>query len=119
MAVYSGALLSGSTNGLPILVAGTGTGSATTIHTAGGGTTGFDEVYLWAANVTAAADTLTIEWGGATDPGNLIIKSYSIPAYSLPIPIAIGQRIQNAKVIKAFSATGSTITVTGYVNQVR
>ena len=116
MAVFSGAVLSGSTNGRPIPVAATAT-PGTAIHTAGA--SGYEEVYLWASNVTAAAATLTVEFGGVGDPGDHLVKAYSIPANSLPIPIALGQRISGGVAIKAFSATGSAINITGYVNRVQ
>lgn len=115
MAVFTGAVLSGSTDGRPIPVVAVAT-PGTTIHTAGAA--GYEEVYLWATNVTAAPATLTVEWGGVSDPGDHLVKGYSIAANSGPIPIALGQRIQNSKVVKAFSGTGSAINITGYVNKV-
>ena len=118
MAVFSGGVLSGSTNGRPIPVVQTAT-PGTAIHTAVAGTTSFDELYLWASNVTASAATLTIEWGGTSDPGDHLTKAYSIPANSLPIPIALGQRVQGAVVIRAFSGTASAINITGYFNRVQ
>lgn len=118
MATYSRQLLSGSTNGKGIVVAATAT-AGTTVHTAVAGTTAFDEVYVWASNVTTAAATLTVEWGGVTDPGNHIIKAYSIPANSPPIPIITGQVLQNGLVIGAFSGTASAINLTGYVNRIQ
>jgi hypothetical protein len=75
-------------------------------------------VWMFASNVTAVAATLTIEWGGVTDPTHLSIKAYSIAANSAPIPIMTGQVIKNAKVIKAFSGTASAINITGYAIQV-
>jgi len=113
MAVYSGAVLSGSTNGRPIPVVAVAT-PGTAIHQAGA--SGLDEVYLWATNVTGVAATLTIEFGGVADPGDHIVKAYSIPANSLPIPIVLGQRISGSVAIKAFSGTASAINVTGYAN---
>lgn len=118
MASYSRQLLSGSTNGRAIPVAATAT-PGTLVHTAQSGTSGFDEVYLWASNVTAAAATLTVEWGGVTDPGDHIVKSYSIPANSPPIPIVTGQVLQNGLVVRAFSGTASAINVAGYVNRIQ
>lgn len=118
MAVYSRALLSGSANGLPIPVAATAT-PGTLIHTAIAGATSFDEIYIWASNVTAAAATLTLEWGGVTDPGSLLVKAYSIPANSPPMPIAVGQNMNNGLVVRAFSATVSAINVTGFVNRIQ
>jgi len=116
MAVYSGAVLSGSTNGRPIPVAAVAT-PGTTIHQAGA--SGYDEVFIWASNVTAAPATLTLEFGGVADPGDHLVKGYSIPANSGPIPIALGQRIAGSVAIKAFSGTTLAINITGFANLVR
>lgn len=116
MATYSRQLLSGSTNGKPIAVVATGT-PGTAIHTAVTGTSGFDEVYLWASNITGAAATLTVEYGGPTD-GELLVKALSIPANSEPIPIAVGQNLNNGQVVRAFSGTGNAINITGFVNRI-
>jgi len=111
-------LLSGSTNGRAIPVAATAT-PGTAIHTAIAGTTAFDEVYLWASNVTAATATLTIEWGGVTDPGDHAVKALSIPANSPPIPVVTGQVLNNALLVKAFSGTASAINLTGFANRIQ
>lgn len=116
MAVYTGAVLSGSTNGRPIPVAAVAT-PGTSLHVAGA--SGFDEIYLWASNVTTAAATLTIEWGGTSNPADHLVKAYSVPPNSIPIPIALGQRVTGSVTIRAFSNTASAINITGYVNQVR
>lgn len=116
MASYSRQLLSGSTNGRAIPIAATAT-PGTLIHTALAGTTGFDEVYIWVSNVTANAATLTIEFGGVTDPGDHMVKTFSVPANSPPIPIATGQVLQNGLVVRAFSGTASALNATGYVNR--
>lgn len=118
MAVYSRVLLSGSTNGLPIPVAATAT-PGTLLHTAIAGSSPFDEVYLWASNVTGAAATLTIEWGGVSDPGSHMVKAYSIAANSPPMPIAMGQVVNGGVAIRAFSGTASAINVTGFVNRIQ
>jgi hypothetical protein len=117
MASYSRQLLSGSTNGRNIPVAATAT-PGTLLHTAIAGTTSFDEVYLWAANVTGSAATLTIEFGGVLDPGDHLVKAYSIPANSAPIPICTGQVLQNGLVCRAFSGTASAINISGFVNRI-
>jgi hypothetical protein len=90
----------------------------TTIHTSQSGTSGFDEIYLYASNVTGAAATLTLEWGGATDPGNHLVKGMSIGANSGPVPIAFGHVLNNGAVVKAFSGTASAINLTGWVNRI-
>lgn len=117
MATYSRQLLSGSTNGRAIPVAATAT-AGTLLHTAVAGTASFDEIYLWASNVTGSAATLTVEWGGVTDPGDHMTKAYSIPANSAPTPIAVGQVLQNGLVVRAFSGTASAINITGFVNRI-
>lgn len=118
MTTFSRVLLSGSTNGRNIPVAATAT-PGTLLHTAIAGSAAFDEIYLWAANVTGSAAVLTIEWGGVTDPGDHMVKQYSIPANSGPIPIAVGQVLNNGLVVRAFSGTGSAINITGFVNRIQ
>ena len=118
MAVYSGNPFSGSTNGRPIPIAATAT-PGTLIHTAVAGTAAFDEIYLWVANVTNAAATLTVEFGGVGDPGDHLVKAYSIAANSGPIPIALGQRLQGGVIVRAFSPTASALNATGYYNRVQ
>ncbi len=117
MATYSRLLLSGSTSGRPIPVAAVAT-PGTLIHTAVAGAAAFDEIYAWASNVTAAAATLTVEWGGVGDPGDHMVKSYSLPANSPPIPIATGQVLNGGLAMRAFSGTGSAVNITGFVNRI-
>jgi hypothetical protein len=118
MATYSRQLLSGSTNGKSIKVVATAT-AGTTIHTAIAGTTAFDEIYAWVTNTDTVARNLTIEYGGVTDPDNLICKTVSIPALSGPIPILTGQVLQNALVIGAFCDSANKLLITGYVNRIQ
>lgn len=108
--------LSSSTNGRPIPVAATAT-PGTNLHTVGA--TGYEKVWLFASNVTTAVATLTVEWGGVSDPGDHLVKGYSIPPNSGPIPIAVGQPVQGSVSIKAFSGTASAINITGYAIGVR
>ncbi len=118
MATYSRLVLSGSANGREIPVVAIVT-PGTLIHTAVAGASSFDELYLWASNVTAAAATLTLEWGGVLDPGDHMVKAYTIPANSPPIPIATGQVLNNALVVRAFSGTASAINIGGFVNRIQ
>jgi hypothetical protein len=109
-----GVVLSGSTNGRMIPVAATQT-PGTTIHTTGAAE---EEIWLFAANVTGVAATLTVEWGGTGDPGDHLVKAYSIPANSPRVPISLGERLQGGLTIKAFSGTGGAINVGGWANPV-
>lgn len=107
-------LLSGSTNGKPIPVTAIAT-PGTLIHTAHA--TSLDAVYLWVANVTTSPAILTIEWGGVTNPGDLICKSLTIRANSAPLPILTGQVLTGGLVVRAFSGTASALNVTGFVTR--
>lgn len=117
MATYARLLLTGTTNGLPIPVAATAT-AGTLIHTAAAGTSAFDEITLYAANVTGSAATLTIEWGGVADPASHLIKAYSIAANSGPIPIVTGVPMNGGLVVRAFSGTANAINITGFVTRI-
>jgi hypothetical protein len=117
MATFARVLLSGSTNGRVIPVAATAT-PGTTIHTALAGTTGFDCMHLWVSNITGSAATLTLEWGGVTDPGDHLCHALSIAANSGPILIVDGLMLNNALVLKAFSGTASALNLSGYVNRI-
>jgi hypothetical protein len=116
MATYSRQLLSGSTNGKPIKVAATAT-PGTAVHTATSDS-GFDEVYLWVTNTSGGAVALTVEFGGATDPDCLIVKAYSIPANSPPIPVVTGQVLNGGLTVKAFAASANVLLLSGYVNRI-
>ncbi len=118
MPSYSRQLLSGSTSGREIPVAATTT-PGTLIHTAVAGTTAFDEVYLWVTNVSAAAATLTVEWGNAGTVGDHLVDAYSIPANSAPIPIAVGQVLQSALIVRAFASVTNVLNIVGYVNRIQ
>lgn len=115
---YARQLLSGSpASGRVIPVAAVAT-PGTLIHAAiAGAAPNFDEVFLWASNVTAAAVTLTIEWGGVTDPGDHIVKQFVIPANSPPLPVMTGEVLNGGLNIRAFSGTASAINISGYVNR--
>lgn len=115
MATYTKRLLSGSTNGTSILVAATAT-LGTTVHTAVSGTSDLDEIYLYAANSSASAVKLTIEWGEATAPdGNI---EYTVPAEDGLYLVVPGLLLQNALVVTAFAGTANVITIHGYVNRI-
>jgi hypothetical protein len=113
----TGNVLSGSTNGLPIIVVATAT-AGTLIHTAVAGTSGFDAIWLFASNVTAAPATLTIEWGGVAAPGSHLVNTYYLSPNSPPVPIAVGQRLMNGLIVRAFSGTASAINITGWYTRI-
>ena len=113
---YTKQKLSGSTNGLPILIAATAT-PGTAIHTAVTGTTSYDEVWLWAINTSTNSNVkLTIQYGGTTDPDNHM--EYYLPAESGMKLVVPGLLIQNELLIKAFASTANVITISGFVNNI-
>ena len=120
MATYSRVLLSGSTNGKPVLVNQTTQGTAVTIHTAVAGTTSFDEIYVWCANTTGSAATISIlaDDGSIVDPDDYYVKALSIPANSPPIPVITGQVLNNTYILKIFASVNNAITFEGYVNRI-
>jgi len=107
-------LLSGSTNGQPVLVAAT-SDPGTTIHTAQSGTTGVDEIWLYAHNTTSSAVTLTLEFGG-NGTTNLIAQS--IPPQSGLFQVLPGLLLQNSLVVKAYASTTNVVAVSGFVNRI-
>jgi hypothetical protein len=117
MATYSRLLLSGSTSGRPIKIAATAT-PGTLVHTAVAGAASFDELYVWVTNDSGAAVTLTVEFGGVTDPDDLIVKQVSIPGNSVPVPILTGQVLNGGLVCRMFAGSANVLVASGYVNRI-
>jgi len=118
MATFSKVKLSGSTDGRAVKVAATAT-AGTTIHTGSTTSTTYDEVWLYAVNTSTSAVKLTIEWGGTTDPDDLI--ELTIAAESGLVLVTPGLLVKgNATplVVRAFAATANVVTIHGYVNQI-
>jgi hypothetical protein len=115
MATITRALLSGSTNGKNIKVAATAT-LGTTIHTAVSGTSSIDEIWLWAQNSDPSSIKLTIEFGGATSPDNLV--EVTIPGESGPVLVIPGWQLQNGLVVTAFAGSANLILINGFENRI-
>jgi len=109
-------LLSGSTNGLAIVIAATAT-AGTTIHTAVAGTSSRDELFLWAVNNDADGETrtLTIEFGDVVGTSGFKVP---IPASAGPVLIVPGWPARNGEVIAAFADEANDCQIFGYVNRV-
>ena len=118
MATYNKIVLTGSTDGRGVLISGTTSGGANTVHTASSTATVFDEIWLYAQNTDTTARKLTVEWGG-TGAGDQI--EITIPAESGLTLIAPGLVMKgNATplVVKAFATTTNVVAVYGYVNRI-
>lgn len=113
MATYSKLKLSGSTDGKGIKVTQTST-AGDTIHTAHA--TSLDEIWLYAYNDDTVNVVLTIEFGGATVPDDIIVST--IPPQSGITPLIPGLLLTNSLVVKAFASTANKITVYGFVNRI-
>lgn len=115
MATFAKLTLSGSTNGRGILVGTTDT----TIHTGSTSTSVYDEIWLYASNVTTAASKLTVKWGGTTEAGDFIEQS--IPGESgliLVVPGLLLRGTGTALIVRATAADANAIVLFGYVNQI-
>lgn len=113
MATYSKVKLSGSTDGRMIKVAATAT-LGTTIHAAHA--TALDEIWLYAVNSDSTARKLTIEFGGATSPDNLIeITIQPEAGLELVVP---GLLLTNSLSVTAFCATANVVMIGGYINRI-
>jgi hypothetical protein len=113
---YKKRKLSASSDGRGIKVAATAT-PGTLIHTAltSVANNEWDEVWLRAVNTSGSAVKLTIEWGGTTDPDDLI--EITIPAESGFTEVIPGHVLQNGTEVRAFAATANVIFLHGFVNR--
>jgi hypothetical protein len=108
--------LSGSTDFRPVVVAASAS-PGTLIHTASSSAGTVDEVWIFAANISGSAVSLTVEWGG-TGTGDRIIAGASIPANSFLYPVVTGIPLQNGLIVRAFAGTANVINITGYGNRI-
>lgn len=114
MATFSKIPLSGSTDGLPISVSASAT-PGVIVHTAQSGTSGIDEVWIYAVNTSSSSSKLTIEYGGTNATEHVEITISGESGLNVVIP---GLVIQNSNVIRAFAATSNVINLLGYVNRI-
>tara|TARA_R110000787_G_scaffold270520_2_gene377506 strand:+ start:8811 stop:9161 length:351 start_codon:yes stop_codon:yes gene_type:complete len=105
--------LSGSTNGQPIKIVRTST-PGTTIHDCHA--TSIDTLFLTVTNTSGGAVAFTIEKGGTTNPDNLVVDAYSVPAdgYPYALPAMIGTGSIN---IDGFGGSANVLLVDGFVNR--
>lgn len=118
MSTYSKEMLSGATDGKPILVAATAIGSGTTIHTCGGASTATkpDLVTLYAHNADTVQRILTIGWGGTTDPDHVIVQTLA-PRDGLVV-IVQQLYLRNSLIVKAACDVASKVTLMGHVDRI-
>jgi hypothetical protein len=115
---FSKNILSGSTDGRAVKVAGTAT-PGTTIHTAPSSSSEFDEIWLYAMNTDTTSRKLTVEWGGTAVPDDLI--EVTLPAEPGLVLVAPGLLLKgNATplLVRAFASAADVVTIHGYVNRI-
>jgi len=112
---FSKQVLDGSTDGRPILVVATAT-PGTLIHTAQADAANEDEIWLWAMNSDPASLKLTLEFGGVTDPDDLI-EQLILGEDGLHL-ICPGLSLRNALLVRAFAETTNLLTIVGFVNRI-
>jgi len=120
MATYSKEVLSGgAADGTGIGLA-VDSGTFTTIHTTTTTVSTLDEIWLYAQNTHSADLKVTLKFGGVTDPDDLI--EYTVTAESglvLLVPGLILQgKASTGLILLGAAATGSEVTVFGYVNRI-
>lgn len=118
MATFAKSKLSGCTNGKQILITAITNGTAQTIHTAvaSTGANTWDEVWLYAYNDNTTVVTLTILWGGTTEPDNAI--RVTLAGQSGRLLVCDGMVLQNSLVVKAYASVASKVTIDGFVNSI-
>lgn len=116
MSTYSKTAFSGSTNGKGVKVVATAIGTGTTIHTAQASTSLYDLITIFAYNGDTVQRTLTLGWGGTTDPDNVIILNLLSKAGL--ILVVADLPLDNSLIVKAACDAANVIVLYGYVNVV-
>ncbi len=113
---YQKRKLSGSIDGRGIKVAA-GSSPGTLVHSALSSVAAneWDEIFIQAVNTSIAPVKLTVEWGGADSPDDLI--EVTIPAESGFTEVIPGHVLQNGALVRAFAAGANAIVLHGYVNR--
>jgi hypothetical protein len=114
MANYSKLLLSESLNGRGILVAATAS-PGTLIHTSVAGATDFDEIWIYAVNVTGSSQKLTLQWGGTGAQDQI---ENTIAGENGLYQIAPGLLLNNGLLLRAFGQTANALIIYGWVNRI-
>ena len=115
MATYAKIELSESTDGAGILVDDDAT-AGKLIHEGSATATTYDEVWIYASNISGADKKLTIEWASASV---IIEQTISTEAgLVLVIPGLVLKGNATELTVKAFAADTSSICLFGFVNQI-
>ena len=103
--------LTGSISGTGIKVNSTSSGLEVHTHDATFNQSLFDELYLWAYNSHSSSVTLTLQWGGTTDPDNLIPIALQPGSY---LQVVAGQHIGGNLAVNAIASVADKVIIYGY-----
>lgn len=111
---FSKQFLSGSSNGRGIKVAANAT-PGTLVHTSHA--TDKDEIWLWVTDNHSVDVDVTVEFGGVTDPDD-IVKTQTITVKTGLNCVIPGLILSNAVVVRVFASVANVVSVFGYVNRI-
>lgn len=109
--------LSGSTNGRGVVVTSITAASGNVLHTTvtGAGASVFDEVYVYAMNLTTVARKVVVNAGG-TATGDRI--RLTLPSSSGGLFLMVpGLRYNGGVTLRAYATSASKVSMHGYVNR--
>ena len=115
MATYTKNVLSASNNGRGILINNSTGTDGTTLHTVPTGTTGHDEVWIYAYNRAGADRNITILFGGASDTDK--IESI-LPSGDGMYTLIPGLPLNNGLIIRAYATVTESVNIFGFVNRI-
>jgi hypothetical protein len=119
MATFAKDKLSGSNDGLGILLSNTAS-PGNTIHTGPSNASQYHEVWLYCQNYDTTARKLTVQWGNTTagtDDIELTVSPESGLVLVVPGLILQGNT-SAARVVRAFSNTSTSLVIHGYVHTI-
>ena len=116
MPTYSKQLLSGSSNGKNIEIAGTAS-PGTLMHTVQAtATSALEVVHLYAANSAALSRLLTVEFGGTTTADQVVVSIAPRDGANLVIP---GWPLTGTdQIVRAFATVTEGVRLNGFINRV-
>lgn len=106
---------SASTNGRGVKVAATST-PGTAVHVVTSDADHLDHVTLWARNTDTALVTLSVEWGGVTDPDDLQV--FPLPPDDRWYLLGPGFSFDGGVTIAAFASVADKVVVMAEVNRI-
>lgn len=119
MATFSKILLSQSTDGASVFLTATAA-PGVLVHATQSSTANYDEVWIYANNISASDVTVNVYWGntGSTNYlGPVNVQAYAGPVLVSPGLILRGAGSTGSVIYSTASATGS-VNLFGYVNRI-